>query len=195
MQIDTLGRTVRSPARRKFLRGLCAGAGVVAFIHVVPRSTWSETLDIPDVVRELLNARLGDGEFRPGRIEVKLPVIAETGFSVPITFRVDSPMTEQDHATRIMGIAPGNPEPFLADYFFTPEGGRAEVSTRIRLARSQTVVAAARLSDGSLWATMNEITVTLGACVEAAFLDQWAQVDAREARRRREREANAVPAP
>jgi hypothetical protein len=42
---------------------------------------------------------------------------------------------------------------------------------------------------------MNEITVTLGACVEAAFLDQWAQVDAREARRRREREANAVPAP
>ena len=40
------------------------------------------------------------------------------------------------------------------------------VSTRIRLADTQTIVAIARMSDGSLWSAKADVVVTLAACVE-----------------------------
>ena len=47
-----------------------------------------------------------------------------------------------------------------------PANGRAEVSSRVRLATSQQLVAVARLSDGSLWQQRVEVLVTLAACIE-----------------------------
>ena len=44
--------------------------------------------------------------------------------------------------------------------------GKAQVSTRIRLATSQTVVAVAKLADGSCWSDSVELLVTLAACLE-----------------------------
>jgi sulfur-oxidizing protein SoxY len=40
------------------------------------------------------------------------------------------------------------------------------VSTRIRLATSQQLVAVARLADGSCWAQRVDVVVTLAACIE-----------------------------
>ena len=47
-----------------------------------------------------------------------------------------------------------------------PRAGRASVSTRIRLADTQTVVAIAEMSDGSFWSDSADVIVTLAACVE-----------------------------
>ena len=47
-----------------------------------------------------------------------------------------------------------------------PRAGRAQVSTRIRLADSQKVVAIAKLSDGSFWSATADVVVTLAACTE-----------------------------
>ncbi len=47
-----------------------------------------------------------------------------------------------------------------------PRVGRANVSTRIRLADTQTVVAIAELSDGSFWSDRVNVLITLGACLE-----------------------------
>ena len=44
--------------------------------------------------------------------------------------------------------------------------GKAVVSTRIRLADSQQVVAIARLGDGSFWSDSADVIVTLAACAE-----------------------------
>ena len=41
-----------------------------------------------------------------------------------------------------------------------------EVSTRIRLANTQTVVAICELSNGAFWSDSAEIVVTLAACLE-----------------------------
>jgi len=44
--------------------------------------------------------------------------------------------------------------------------GRAQVSTRIRLADSQKIVAIAKMSDGSFWSSTADVVVTLAACTE-----------------------------
>ena len=47
-----------------------------------------------------------------------------------------------------------------------PQAGKAQVSTRIRLADSQKIVAIAKLSDGSFWSASVDVVVTLAACTE-----------------------------
>jgi sulfur-oxidizing protein SoxY len=47
-----------------------------------------------------------------------------------------------------------------------PRAGRAVISTRIRLADSQKVIAIAQMSDGSFWSEEIEVVVTLAACLE-----------------------------
>jgi sulfur-oxidizing protein SoxY len=59
-----------------------------------------------------------------------------------------------------------NPQTEIAQYHLGPRAGRATVSTRIRLATSQQLVAVARLSDGSFWSHSVSVIVTLAACVE-----------------------------
>ena len=46
------------------------------------------------------------------------------------------------------------------------KAGRAQISTRIRLADSQKIIAIARLSDDSLWSVSADVVVTLAACTE-----------------------------
>jgi len=67
---------------------------------------------------------------------------------------------------RIVLVAPGNPHPLATEIRFGPRAAKGEATLRLRLARSQTVVAGAELADGSLWAATADITVTSGACAE-----------------------------
>ena len=95
-----------------------------------------------------------------------LPPLAETGYSVPLTVTVDSAMTPDDHVLRIHVFVEGNPEPVVATYHLGVRAGKAEISTKIRLARSQTVLALAEMYDGAVRSATADIVVTLGACVE-----------------------------
>ena len=107
-----------------------------------------------------------DREPQPGGVTLRLPNIAETGNSVPLTVTVESPMTPDDHVLRLHVFVEGNPEPVAATYHLGVRAGKAEISTRMRLARSQTVLALAEMSDGSVRSGTASIVVTLGACVE-----------------------------
>jgi predicted secreted protein len=59
-----------------------------------------------------------------------------------------------------------NPQRDVARFLLTPASGRAQVSTRIRLATTQQLVALARFSDGSIGQHRVEVLVTLAACIE-----------------------------
>jgi len=59
-----------------------------------------------------------------------------------------------------------NPQRDVANFFLGPRAGRAAISTRIRLATSQQLVAVAKMSDGSCWSHTVDVLVTLAACVE-----------------------------
>lgn len=150
--------------RRSVLR-LTAGGLSVAVLWSRPAAAQG-AIEIPERVGPIIEEAFGTSVLQPGRIAFDIPVIAETGLSVPVTFRVESPMTEADHVRRIMAFVPGNPEPIAADYLIGPRAGLAEISTRIRVARTQTVLAGALLSDGSTWGVAEEIMVTQGACFE-----------------------------
>jgi sulfur-oxidizing protein SoxY len=121
--------------------------------------------------QEAVHAIAGERAANSGRISLELPKIAETGNSVPITVRVDSPMTPEDHVARIHVLSKGNPRPNVASFHLGARAGRAEVSTRIKLSRTQQVVGLAEMSDGSLWQTEASIVVTQGACVEDIWTD------------------------
>jgi sulfur-oxidizing protein SoxY len=59
-----------------------------------------------------------------------------------------------------------NPQSDVARFHFGPRAGLRTVSTRIRLATSQQLVAVARLADGSCWVQRVDVVVTLAACIE-----------------------------
>jgi sulfur-oxidizing protein SoxY len=151
-------------SRRTLLRQFGA-AGVL--VTLGPAGAWATK----EMVQEAVRDRIGTREPQPGGVTLHLPKIAETGNSVPLTVTVESPMTPDDHVLRLHVFIEGNPEPVAATYHFGVRAGKAEISTRIRLARSQTVLALAEMSDGSVRSGSASILVTLGACVEEVWGD------------------------
>ena len=109
---------------------------------------------------------LGDATAREGRITLDVPPLVENGNTVPLTVKVESPMTEADHVKAIHVFNEKNPQPNIASFYLGPRAGRAAVSTRVRLADSQRGVALCQMSDGSWWSGSADVIVTLAACTE-----------------------------
>ena len=105
-------------------------------------------------------------KVNPGKIKLEIPPLVENGNTVPCTITVESQMTESDYVKAIHVFTEKNPQPNVISVQLGPRAGRASVSTRIRLADTQTVVAIAELSDGSLWSHRVDVLITLGACLE-----------------------------
>jgi sulfur-oxidizing protein SoxY len=165
--------------RRTFIRLIGGGALLVTLRPVVSLAQ-NGGVDVPEFIRPYLVEAFGDWTLQQGRVTLEMPIIAETGLSVPVAFRVESPMTEADHVRRIMGFVPGNPEHILVDYLIGPRAGLAEISTRVRIARTQTVLAAALMSDGTRWGATFDMTVTRGACIDEIFLPDLQAIQERE---------------
>ncbi|MHA1559606.1 MAG: thiosulfate oxidation carrier protein SoxY [Alphaproteobacteria bacterium] len=168
--------------RRTFFRLLGGGVATVTLMKIAPLAAQegAPMVDIPGSIRPILVDAFGGADLRPGRVDFEIPLIAETGLSVPVSFDVESSMTDADHVRRIMAFVPGNPEPIAADYLLGPRAGLAKVSSRIRIARSQIVIAAALMSDGSRYGASASIQVTRGACLDDIFLPDLRAVEERE---------------
>lgn len=140
-------------------RGFLAGAGAVAL------TVWARPFALAaEGAAEAVAAILDGRTAEVGGIEIEAPGTAENGAQVPITVRVDSPMTPADHVTAIHLIVPANPAPGAGRFRLTPGLARAEVFTRIRLAEAQEVLVLADLSDGRVLSAAVEIAVTTGGC-------------------------------
>jgi sulfur-oxidizing protein SoxY len=146
---------------------LCQLGATGLLLALWPSSTWAT----PEAVEQAIRQRIGERQPRPGGMTLTLPKIAETGNSVPLTVTVNSPMTSEDHVLRIHVFVPGNPEPVASTYHLGIRAGKAQISTQIRLARTQTVLALAEMSDGSVRSEAASIVVTLGACVDEVWTD------------------------
>ena len=120
----------------------------------------------PAAMEEAIRALVGEATVEHGKVKLELPPIVENGNTVPLTVTVDSPISGADHITAIHIFNEKNPQPYVAAFHLGPRSGKAVVSTRIRLADSQQVVAIARLSDGSFWSVSADVVVTLAACAE-----------------------------
>ena len=128
-----------------------------------PAIALSATLSLQQMVD-----RWADGQpVREGKVRLEIAELVENGNAVPITVRVDSPMSATDRVQEIIVFNERNPQRDVLRASFGPASGRAEVSTRIRLATSQQLVALARLADGSQWSHRVDVIVTLAACIES----------------------------
>ena len=83
---------------------------------------------------------------------------------MPISVSVDSPMTDDSYVESVMILAEGNPNPDVATFHFTPASGVARASTRMRLAKTQNVIAVAKMNDGSVFTDTRNVKVTIGGC-------------------------------
>lgn len=144
--------------RRHFLQGAAGTAALTLFspsrLRAEDHNGWQDLRD-----------RILDGrEAVDGGITVDLPRVAENGAQVPLTVRVDSPMSAEDHVARIHLISTRNPAPDMGTCHLTPQLARAEVFTRIRLAAEQEILILAEVSDGRVLSQAARITVSVGGC-------------------------------
>ena len=121
---------------------------------------------LPEKLVPLIREATGGVLPQAGRVSLTLPTLAESGHSVRLRVRVESPMTPQAHVKQIHIFSEKNPRPLIARFSLGPRAGRAEVHTRIRLAGSQQVVAVAIMNDRTAWMDSAEVVVTAAACVE-----------------------------
>lgn len=128
---------------------------------------WARPVRADEVELDAAVRRFAAGtEVRAGKVKLDVAALVENGNTVPITVSVDSPMTAESHVKTIAVFNERNPQREVAVFQLGPRAGRASISTRIRLATSQKLVAVARLSDGTLWSHTVEVIVTLAGCVE-----------------------------
>ena len=116
--------------------------------------------------RTFLSDVYGDTPIEASGVTLKTPSLAENGNSVSLDVAASSPMTPESYIEEIRIFAPKNPEPELVTYHFGPAAGKATISTRIRFADSQTIVAVAKRNDGRLFSASSETIITMAACVE-----------------------------
>jgi sulfur-oxidizing protein SoxY len=115
---------------------------------------------------EMVRPYVQSQELKKERVTLSLPMLADNGHMVPLSLKVDSPMTEASHITHVYLISQRNPVPLMAKFVMGPWSGRADLSTRVRLSGNQSVIALARLSDGNFIYDVQEVVVTEAACVD-----------------------------
>lgn len=107
---------------------------------------------------------LGEAKPTEAKVTLTLDEVAENGNNVPFEITVDSPMTEGDAIKTLNLLSTANPWPLVAAFHFTPLSGKAAVKGRMRLARTQDVIALAEKTDGSFLIATRRIEVTIGGC-------------------------------
>jgi sulfur-oxidizing protein SoxY len=132
-------------------------AGSTALLAIRPaRAT-------PAQVAALIHELVGDAPLTPGNMKLDLPVMVENGNTVGVTVSVDAPPGAV-HSLHL--YAEGNPLPEVMHFHFGPRAGVPRVQTRMRLATSQTVIAIARMRDGTFRQDSVDLLVTLAACID-----------------------------
>lgn len=148
---------ITGATRRAFLG---TAAGGLAALALAPTAVLADAKMVADEIKKLY----GGKQLKEGRIKLDLPSIAENGLVVPLSFEVESPMTEADYVKSVHFFAEGNPNPLVASFTFSPMAPKAAASIRIRLAKTQNIVAVAEMSNGDVYTATKEVKVTIGGC-------------------------------
>jgi sulfur-oxidizing protein SoxY len=147
-------------SRRDVLR--ISGAGAAAFVasSLLPNLAAADAAKTAAAIKKIIGGKTA----KSGRVTLELPQIAENGNTVPVGFEVQSPMTDADYVKAVHLFAEGNPEASVASVRFSPASGRAKAAMRMRLAKTQNIIAVAEMSDGSVYMAKTEVKVTIGGC-------------------------------
>ena len=148
--------------RRDFVLGASAIAAFTAFASLGGPDAQAQ--DQAKTWQEAMAKIAGDAKPTDGKVSLELPEIAENGNTVPFTVTIDSPMTDKDYVKSVHLLSTGNPRPNISGFSFSPDSGKAVAASRMRLAKTQDVVAVAQMSDGKWYMGKRTVKVTIGGC-------------------------------
>ena len=148
--------------RRDFMRAGAAGFAGAALGAKGQALGLEGAQDITPLIHKVTGGRTPERRD----VELEIPPLAENGNSVPARIHVASPMTPNDHVSAVYIFAERNPRPHVATFHLGPHSGRAEISTRIRLAGTQNVTVLAVLSGDRFRLTESQVLVTAAACLD-----------------------------
>ena len=149
--------------RRDFLIGAASLAGALGVVTVLPVTEANAT---PETMQAAIKKVVGSAPLRKGKVTLTLPPIVENGNSVSLDVAVESPMTPVNYVKAIHVFNEKNPQSNVISAYLGPRAGHARISTRMRLAVSQHIMAVAAMSDGTFWSDEIEVIVTIAACLE-----------------------------
>jgi len=155
------------PARRRaWLRhslGWWAALGLVPQVQAQGMVS-GKLLSLP----QMLDPIVAGANVVRADVHIETVILADNGLSVPFRVWVDSPMTAQNPVTHLWLLSQRNPVTVMAKVHLGPHSGRAELSTRLRLAGGQQLVALARLSSGEFRYQLADLIVTEAGCVDGS---------------------------
>jgi sulfur-oxidizing protein SoxY len=137
-------------------RQVLAGAG--GLLAAMPAAA------TPREVEQEVAKVTGGKPLQPGRVVLDLAQMVENGNAVGVTVTGQPGPGQVVRSLHV--FAEGNPNPEVFHATFGPAAFEPKLSTRMRLAKSQTVVAVAMMDDGSAWTDSVSVIVTLAACLE-----------------------------
>jgi sulfur-oxidizing protein SoxY len=153
-------RRKRMKINRRQALALSGGAAVFAMVGFQASLANASTDETEKSIMEFTGGKTPEA----GKITLTAPEIAENGNTVPIAVNVESAMSGDDLVQSVIILADGNPNPAVATFNFTEASGAAAATTRMRLAKTQNVIAVAKMADGSVFMDKKQVKVTIGGC-------------------------------
>lgn len=103
-------------------------------------------------------------------IGLEAPVRAEDPALVPIHVISKTKQSQQRYIKKILVLVDNNPLPFVGEFEFTPESGKADIAMRIRVNSNSFIRAIAEMNDGTL-AMVKKFVKASGGCSAPAGAD------------------------
>ena len=149
--------------------GLAATLLVALLVGSAARSQETET----DTWRKVRAAQFAGRDFEQGAdqvITLEAPTRAEDAAVVPILIHSVQPQQPDRWIRRIYLVIDKNPSPMGAVFTLSPDSGRADIETRIRIEDYTWVRAIAEMQDGKLYMAMKYVKAA-GGCSAPAGKD------------------------
>jgi sulfur-oxidizing protein SoxY len=150
--------------RRNFILSASSVGAVAAFLAGFGAGSAAADNKVPSFDEAMAKLLGGAKPEESKAFSLELPEIAENGNTVPFSILYDGSMADKDAVKAIHLVASGNPVPGVATFNLTPLSGRAGVSSRMRLAKTQDVLAIAEMADGRFFVAKRTVKVTIGGC-------------------------------
>lgn len=141
--------TLRS--RRKVLASALAAGLAPMLARAASEVADNENNERWQMLRKSLFQNRTISEDSAAIIELDTPARAADAAVVPIAFRTRFVQTAGTYIKKVHLVIDRNPSPMGATFTFTPESGRAEIETRVRIEEYTHVRAIAEMNDGRLF--------------------------------------------
>jgi len=140
------------------------------------RADEAASTDIWPKVRASLFADRAIREPADDIVRLRVPARAADAAVVPLAVSVGVPQSDERFVQALYIVIDSNPSPIAAIFHFTPESGRADIETRVRIEDYTHVRAIAELNTGELFAATRYVKAAGGCSAPAAKGDGSAKL-------------------